>query len=193
MTSKKVIQNIIFLVIIFSPCLAQANAGVPMGIISLGYFIFALIPIIGIEAYYLSKTLNLKFSKACDTATQANLFSTFLGIPLTWGFLVFAQISTGGSAYINIKNTQNEYFAFLWQVPWLFPNEEKLGWMIPAAFLILLIPFYFVTWWSEYWFAKKIHKEISKTLLLKKVRNANLITYFFMAIWQISELASELN
>ena len=75
------------------PNIAFANAGVPMLFLAMPAFAISLIPIIAIEAFYLSKKLNLPGKVAGKTAAISNLVSTFFGIPLTW-FLLAATVDT---------------------------------------------------------------------------------------------------
>jgi hypothetical protein len=75
--------------------------------------------------------------------------------------------------------------AVTWQAPWLIPYEEDLNWMIPVAGLVLLIPFFFASWWSEYFVSKKLNETLPPTVLRIKVRNANLITYSLLAAWPL--------
>ena len=60
--------------------------------------------------------------------------------------------------------------------------------MIPIAGMVLLIPFFFVSWWSEYLVAKRMHRDIDKTIMRKYVRNANVITYGLLTLWPIAML-----
>jgi len=57
--------------------------------------------------------------------------------------------------------------------------------MIPVEGLVLLVPFFFASWWTEYLVAKKMLKTIPSTSIKDKVRNANLITYIMLASWPI--------
>lgn len=59
--------------------------------------------------------------------------------------------------------------------------------MILFSGLFLLIPFYFVSWWSEFLVSKKMLADtvLSTNDIKTKVRNANLITYSLLAFWPI--------
>ncbi len=69
------------------------------------------------------------------------------------------------------------------QAAWLLPYENELNWMIPAAGTFLLIPFFFVSWFSEYFIAKKMIKNTEAVIIKKQVFNANLITYLLLLLW----------
>jgi len=94
------------------------------------------------------------------------------------------MVTGGGGAY-GIDSVIGKVLAVTWQAPWLIPYEEDINWMIPVAGLVLLIPFFFTSWWSEYFVSKKINKTLPSLSIREKVRNANLITYSLLAAWPI--------
>ena len=180
------------LLIIFSllvtPNIAFANAGVPMIFLVMPVFALSLVPIIIIEAIYLEKKLQLPGITAAKTTTISNLVSTIIGIPLTWLLLVIIQMVTGGGSAYGINTMFTKLLAVTWQAPWLAPYEPELNWMVPVAGLVLLIPFFFASWWSEYFVTKKIHKDIEESTVKRHVRNANIITYSLLSLWPITML-----
>lgn len=180
--SKKVILAIFALVV---PGIAYANAGVPMLFLAMPAFLMSLVPIIAIETLYISKGLELPLGQSLKTVSISNVVSTIIGIPLTWFLLVLVQMVTGGGGAYGINSVMGKVLAVTWQAPWLIPYEEDLNWMIPVAGLVLLIPFFFASWWSEYFVSKKINKTLPSPSIRTKVRNANLITYSLLAAWPI--------
>ncbi|MBL4797537.1 MAG: hypothetical protein JKY50_08995 [Oleispira sp.] len=173
-----------FLLLII-PGLAYANAGVPMLFLAMPVFLISLIPIIAIETLYISKSLELSMGQSLKTVSISNIVSTIIGIPLTWFLLVLVQMVTGGGGAHGINSFMGKVLAVTWQAPWLIPYEDDLNWMIPIAGLVLLIPFFFASWWSEYFVSKKLNKSLPSLNIKIKVRNANLITYSFLAAWPI--------
>ncbi len=167
------------------PNIAFANAGVPMIFLVMPALALSLIPIIIIEAIYLSKKLQLQEKEAIKTATASNLLSTIVGVPLTWVILVLIQMITGGGSAYGIDTLFDKALAVTWQAPWLIPYEPELNWMVPVAGLVLLVPFFFVSWWSEYFITKKMHKNIEPILVKAHVLRANLITYSLLSLWPI--------
>jgi hypothetical protein len=143
----------------------------------------SIIPIILIESIYLSKKLEIKASRAAKTATISNLISTIIGIPLTWLLLVLIQMLAGGGGSFGLDTTLGKVLSVTLQAAWLIPYESDLHWMIPVAGLVLLVPFFFVSWWSEYFVSKKILKKNSAQKVKLEVRNANIITYALLALW----------
>jgi len=167
------------------PSMAYANAGVPMLFLAMPALLFSLVPIIAIESLYISKGLKLPIGQSLKTVSISNLASTILGIPLTWLLLVVVQMVTGGGGAYGIDSVMGKVLAVTWQAPWLIPYEKDLNWMIPAAGLVLMVPFFFASWSSEYFVSKKINKALSPLSIKSKVRNANLITYSLLAAWPI--------
>lgn len=180
--SKKITQALLVLAV---PSMAYANAGVPMLFLAMPALLFSLVPIIAIESLYISKGLKLPIGQSLKTVSISNLASTIIGIPLTWLLLVVVQMVTGGGGAYGIDSVMGKVLAVTWQAPWLIPYEKDLDWMIPVAGLVLLVPFFFASWWSEYFVSKKINKVLPPLSIKIKVRNANLITYSLLAAWPI--------
>ena len=176
---------IILSMLLCTPGVASANAGVPMIILVMPALGLSIIPIIAIEAMFLSKKLVLAVPRAFKTTTISNLASTIVGIPLTWLLLVLIQMLAGGGGAFGIDTALGKVLAVTLQAAWLIPYESDLHWMIPVAGLVLLVPFFFVSWWSEYFVSKKMLKEHSVQRVKIAVRNANIITYTLLALWPI--------
>jgi hypothetical protein len=146
------LASLIFLALIFlAPSAAFANVGVPMIGVTLVGMVFALAPIIIIEKYVLASWLGLSLWHSTWVMFSANLVSTLIGIPVTWFLLLLAQISTWDGVPLGIETISKKFLAVTWQAPWLVPYDDDLHWMIPAAALVLLVPFFFASWLVEYW------------------------------------------
>ena len=173
------------LVLCIAPGVAQANAGVPMIFLVMPAMVISLVPIVIVEALYLAHTMRLTGKAAGKASAIANLVSTLVGIPLTWLGLVAGQLITGGDTAHGLGTLPDKLLAVTWQAPWLIPYESELGWMIPAAGLMLLGPFFLVSWWTEYLVARRMLVDIEARLLKKAVRNANLLTYGLLTLWPV--------
>ena len=172
-------------VLLCASSVASANAGVPMIFLVMPAFGLSLVPIVLIEAAYLSKQLNLGFRKAIKTTNISNLVSTLVGIPLTWLLLVIIQMLAGGGGGFGLDTTLGRVLSVTLQAPWLIPYESDLHWMIPTAGLVLLVPFFFVSWWSEYLVSRRVLKELQQQSVKVAVRNANIVTYALLALWPV--------
>ncbi len=187
--------TIITVCLCICPALAFADAGIPMLALIIPGFLVSIIPIIIIESLYIKHRLALTQASAWKTATISNLVSTVAGVPLTWLILFIVEIITmrGGMAY-GINTVAGKIIAVTLQAPWLVPYEKDLGWMIPTAGIVLLVPFFFVSWWIEYLISKKMLRGSDAKAVKRAVRNANLITYGLMALCLLIWLAiSSLN
>ena len=180
---------IIFLIVFFYVAPAMADAGLPMLMIVWPGLIIALIPIIALEAYCLRSMLKLPFSRSLKLMTIANLESTLIGIPITWVLLVLIEMLVyfaGGTIFksvTEIPEVLSYIFIITLGAPWIAPfTETQAYWIIPAASLFLLIPFYFVTWYVEYRCLKKRIKKTKPATLSRAVRNINLISYGLLGI-----------
>ena len=59
------------------------------------------------------------------------------------------QMTTGGGSAYGINTSARKLLAATWQAPWLVPYETDLYWMLPVASLVLLIPFFFASYFVE--------------------------------------------
>lgn len=184
-TKHKLPKLSILLCLIACPFTANANAGVPMLFLAMPALLMSLLPIIIIESVYYGQRLSLSFGQSLKTVSLSNLASTLVGVPVTWFLLLGIQIATGGGSAYGVDSNVDKVLAVTWQAPWLIPYEEDLNWMVPVAGLVLLFPFYFTSWWSEYWVAKKVNASLPKTNIKYTVRNANRITYVLLACWPL--------
>ncbi|HSB08465.1 MAG TPA: hypothetical protein VLM38_03055 [Blastocatellia bacterium] len=171
-------------------CLFLIDVGVPMIFPALPVMLVALLPIIVIEALVLRQYLTIPLSKAGEASGLANLASTFIGVPMTWVTLVAAQLLTGGGRAFGLKTLADKFLAVTWQTPWLIPYERNLYWMIPTAALVLLVPFFFVSWYLEYLVAGRILKDFDAKKTKRAVAYANLTSYALLALYLVIVLAT---
>lgn len=174
--------------LLLSPSLVHADAGLPMLILAMPIFALSIIPIVIIEAIYMHHYLSLPARVAGQASLMSNLISTLVGIPMTWILLAILQSWTGGDRAYGLDSTLGKIIAVTWQAPWLIPYEENFDWIIPIAGIVLLIPFYFASWYSEYLTLEKILHRIPSAKLKVCSRNANLITYGLMLLWPVLSL-----
>lgn len=171
----------LFLIAAATP--AYADAGVPMIFITLPGMLVALIPIIAIEGVILKKALHLTGKRAALASSVANVLSTVVGIPVTWVLLVVLQMVTGGGYAYGLETPLRRFLAVTWQAPWLIPYEADLNWMIPAALLVLLIPFFLASWVIEWyainnWFFYGREGKMVRRATFK----ANVVSYLLLAV-----------
>lgn len=178
-----------------------ADAGIPMIAFTWPLMLALLIPVIVTEGLLCKKWLGLRTWEAMKSNACANLLSTVIGIPLAWAVMFAVEIGTSGlasrsSAIQNWHSPLANVVFVLLGAAWLGPVEGKDVWIIPAATLALLIPFFFASYGIEY---LVLHfmvgmpeggpPNLAYSRVRIAVRNANLVTYGAMfvaaAIWLI--------
>ena len=148
-----------------------------------------LIPVIVIEGLLCKKWLGLETWQAIKTNAVSNLASTVIGIPVAWA--VMLAIEFGAIGLVSESHTLQNWHSpiayvifFLFSSAWLNPDLGENAWVIPAATLILVIPFFFASYWIEYFVVRKMvgtpdgePSILAYARVRTAVRNANLITY----------------
>lgn len=165
------------------PSAAYANAGLPMLAIAWPGMGVALLPVVAIEVLVLRRLLRAARWRTVLVASVSNAVSTVVGIPLTWLVLVAAQMLTpsGGGVGPDIGTLAGKVFAVTVQAPWLIPYDAQLYWMVPAAALALLVPFFFASWAIEYGVTRLMMREFGAGPVRRAVMWANLASYGLLA------------
>jgi hypothetical protein len=179
--------------VVMVPSVALANAGVPMIAIVYPGMGIALLPVIILEVMVLRRLLDTAPGRTAVTVTVSNLVSTVLGVPLTWVALVLLQALTGGGgAGPSFDTLLGKILAVTWQAPWMMPYEADMYWMMPVAALVLLVPFFFVSWLIEYHVSRLILRTIDRVELRRAVLKANLVSYALLAALTLAVLAARI-
>jgi hypothetical protein len=149
-----------------------ANAGVPMLFVVAPVLVLAIVPVVVVEAALYRWFLRVPFRKAFSGSMGANLLSTLLGVPATWFALVLLQMVTGGGGWRG-----SGIQAVTWQAAWLIPHEENLRWMIPAAAMVLHVPFFLASVFTERLVLLRVWKEVDRRALTRACWLANGCSY----------------
>ena len=182
-----------------------ADAGVPMIFLTMPAMAVLLVPVIAIEAFLCRKWLGLSTWQAIKSNTVSNLASTIVGMPIAWTGMLVIEFGVFGLAS-NFKAVENwnsplaKVISIVLSSAWLGPPGRNDAWVIPLATLVLLIPFFFASYWIEYltvrWMVgipDEQPPKLSYPRVRKAVRNANLVTYGLMflgtSIWLVLLLA----
>lgn len=129
-----------------------------------------------------TRVLGTDSKEAWQAAFHVNAVSTLVGIPITWAFLAFTQATNGGGTSWPLRTPLDRVAAVTLQAPWLIPREKGLGWMIPAASLALLIPFYVASVFVENWLLERRWKRAyGEGRRFGAVALANLASYTLLA------------
>lgn len=170
------------------PGVAVANAGIPMISLTLPFMAIALVPIIALELVGLRWLLGVPGMKAAQVSTVANLTSTLVGTPLAWlcylalGYIV--DIPMGALGLPGGLIAEVTLFS-----AWLPPDENNLGWMIPAATAVLLIGYFFVSVWLERKVARRMLPNLVTAHIDKAIWRVNLFSYGLLELLALGALA----
>lgn len=165
--------------------LTLANMGIPMLAVHLPVLVLSLIPVVLIESWWIRRTTRIPFKKLTIHVFFANLFSTFLGIPITWFILAALQISLGGGGVLH-----NPISEVTLQSPWLIPDQANIHWKIPLAAIVLCPVFFAASALVESLTLKRIFREHAIAHGTRTVWTANAITYTFITIFWIWQYLS---
>jgi len=167
---------------------ANADAGVPMLFVTFPAMLMALMPIIIVETFVLGRMIRVRVLSAIKPVAIANVVSTVVGIPIAWFVLVFLELLTGGGSAYGLATPTQRFLAVTWQAPWLDPYGQDLSWMVPTASLVLLVPFFLVSYWIEALIVSSMMKSFPEKQVRKGVFAANLSSYALLAAFNIAWL-----
>jgi len=183
---------VVALLVLLSASAASANAGVPMLAVVWPLLGILIVPIVAAESILIRRALAIPPRRALGASLAANLFSAVVGVPLTWVALVALQILTGGGAARGIGSPLQRVLAVTWQSPWLIPYEDHLSWMVPAACMSLMVPFFVASVWAEGLVCVRWLRERERGEVRAAVLRANLASYSVLllaaAVWTMVEL-----
>lgn len=176
------------LVVLLLPCLAHANAGLPMITLGLPFVVAALIPVIVIESWMVRRETGVSVRETIRAVSSANVVSTLVGYPVAW--LLQALVQFGADWLLSlVGNAESPLYRTGWfqvmgmllSAAWLMPFENSMWWMIPAAGMVGLIPAFFVSVYCERLVIKNMWPAGSVNLE-RTVLRANLASYAFLFI-----------
>ncbi len=87
-----------------------------------------------------------------------------------------------------MENSQQRLYAVTLQAPWLIPYQDHMAWMIPAASLVLLLPFYVGSVFVEYWVLKVRWHAAGQSPKIRGVMLANALSYAGLALYYGAQL-----
>jgi hypothetical protein len=176
-----------------APSVASADAGLPMLAIVWPGMGLSLVPVIAIEIVVMIRMLKTPWARTSAVVAGANVVTTLVGVPLTWVVLVAVQMLAGGGGVgPDFGTVLGKAFAVTVQAPWLLPYATDNPWMVPAAALVLLVPFFFVSWLIEYWVARWTMRDVDHELLNRAVMFANIASYALLAVVVLGFLVAAL-
>lgn len=158
-----------------------ANAGVPMIVVQLGIMIWALVPIVLIEAGVIRTRLGGRYGNTLLQTAVANIASTLLGVPLTWIVLLVLQFTLGGGDLPDRPGLTD----VVRQIAWIGGGDKPLPqWFFPAMAIVVQCPFFAASWLTEWGVLAAFRRGADRRRLAGTVGIANAITYgLLIAFW----------
>jgi hypothetical protein len=163
-----------------------ANAGIPMIFWQMPVAAAALLPVVAIETLIAWPILRQRFLPVVWNVFTANAISTFAGIPLAWIGMVIVNLVTTGSTVHEFRTPMAAFKSIVLQSSWLIPYESQiLFWLVPAATLVLLVPYFFVSVFVERWWLRRRFREVGVARIATTAWIANAITYGGFAVYTV--------
>ena len=161
-----------------------ADSGVPMLTWHMLAILTALVPIILIEAYSAKRLLGVTLGKAIVPVSASNFTSMFVVFPALWALWLAVQMLVGGGAAHSLGTWWKKLYAVTVQAPWLVHSGRDLFWMVPAAALVMLVPAFFLSVWSErlvlQWFWKNEDQgRLKKFSFMAHVPSYAMLAFFW--------------
>ena len=166
-----------------------ADMGIPMIAFTLPAMLLLLLPVIAVEGLCYKKWLELPMREAMKASALSNCISTVAGIPLAWCAMLALQFGAF-SVITAIPGTEKwdspiaNAVAFVLSSAWIEPPESAPFPWIAGATLVLLVPFYFASYFIEYRAIKRMATNpgsglgnLEQARVRRSVRNSNLLTY----------------
>lgn len=170
-----------------------ANVGLPMIFVELPFLAVALLPVAALEAVLYRRWLSVPWRRAWQGSLHANLWSTFVGVPLAWLAQAVGQMAVGGGSAWGLDTPLDRLAAVTVQSAWLIPYEGELRWMVPAAALCLLVPCLLASACVEQWRLRHYWPELPARRVVCAALLANVASYLLLAAYWGIQLSSALS
>ncbi|HXX14402.1 MAG TPA: hypothetical protein VEJ47_05815 [Candidatus Eremiobacteraceae bacterium] len=166
--------------------------------LTLPLMLMLLVPVILVEGFLCKKWLGLSTWEAMKWNAVSNALSTVLGVPMVWLIMLGLELATSDVLYQTDTPLIN-VISLLLSAAWIGPPDEKTAWTVPFAILVLLVPFFLVSYGIEYLVLGLMvgmpeggPPNLAYDKVRLAVRNANLVTYGVMflatSIWLVFSL-----
>lgn len=163
-----------------------ADAGIPMLAWHIGPALLVFFPIVMVESVITWAFVRQPVWPVVRTVGVANAISTFVGIPMAWIFMVVLELATVGGGADRHYNTPFAAFqSLVLGAAWLPPEEGALAWLIPAATLVLLIPYFVVSVAIERRILLKSWSRLPRSGVTTACWLSNLASYSFLFAWAV--------
>jgi hypothetical protein len=159
-----------------------ANAGIPMLVVYWMGAFFLIIPIVLVEGALYRHLTHDRWGASLWVAFWANAASTLAGIPLVWGAFFLLEL-------LSNHPDPNTLWGLVQTAAWLPPLSTEDTWRVPAAALILSVPFFLVSVAVEGAAAKMV-ADAGTSRVWDWSWRANTVTYGALAlslVWMLRQ------
>jgi hypothetical protein len=170
-----------------------ANAGIPMIFWQLPAAAVIFLPVVLAESLIALPILKQPFVPIFLRVGAANALSTFVGLPVAWIGMVIVNIATTGGRAHAFETPWGAFQSIVLQASWLVPHEGQMLWLIPAATLVLLVPYFLTSVIVERWLMRRLFSHVDQGKIRRVAWAANGVTYSglaaYTAYWLMRALA----
>jgi len=167
------------------PLTAWANVGVPFIFVTPIAFVLGLLGVTAIEAFIIKRCLKISPSRAIASSTLANIVSTIIGMFLKYAYLQVVAFGGNGQSLSGLVTSKANLSFDSFFIEMMFAHVNSMS---PISMLILIVPFFFISWISECAVTKIICKKETWKSVRSATLKANLVTYILFAILPVSLL-----
>lgn len=170
-----------------------ANIGVPMIFGQVILMALALVPIVVVETFLIAKDLKLPFKAAIKNVLAANIWTTFVGVPLAWAVVLVLEMLTQSVSDLTNPSPMEMLHAITLGSAWLVPYQSHLYWMIPAAASFLLFPSFIASVFIETRVLRGKWNTFDPGQIKRAVLRANVWSYLGLFILGILETLRQIS
>lgn len=173
-----------------SLAIAQADAGIPMLWLAYPVLLELLLLVILIEALYLKLKLHTAWWRTAGTVAVANIATMLLGFPLMWLIYVMLELSLfwtlDRAGVLNhfgkfSGTTAARIIGIVLSAAWMGDPGAHRHWPILLAFVVLLIPSFFLSGYVEAWILNQNDRLSLQGCDIRSVWQANVVSYIIVA------------
>lgn len=173
-----------------------ANAGLPMLFVGVPLMVLLLVPIVLVEAVWYCAALRVPLGQSLAGSLRANIWSTFVGIPLAllaWLLLGILGFYVAGAVdpYTLVTSRPLGTLYFFLASGWLPPVPE-MEIVIRGACLVLLLPAYLISYLGEARLLIKRWPHLNPSHVRRHTWYAHLLSYtllYALALYRYCSLA----
>jgi hypothetical protein len=171
------------------PAYAHAEPGIAMLPEAYPVMLLLFVPAVLLQVAYLWKRIHPQFRVVLRRLLSANALALLIGFPLAWLVVLILQVTaelfvtgTGASSYPPFPIDSAPIAATAMTAAWLFPGARAYGWMLPLAFIILLLVAWPIAWYAEWFWLRGRSWPIERADLLRLLRRSNWMCFALLLV-----------